>query len=160
MKFRTPLQISGTALDLLIVTAIATMALSVLGNNWGPLILMSVVALGWSVFAVRFIAPRLYDHRWFEHSMGDFGQSAGTVATGFLLINMSDPHHQTDATEAFGYKQLLFEPFIGGGLITAVSLPLIAAFGAVTMGIVSIVMTLLFLGAGVVLCIRTRGSDD
>ncbi len=150
-------QISGTALDLLIMTAIATMSLSVLGNNWGPLVLMSGAALGWSVFAVRFIAPRMYVHRWFEHSMGDFGQSSGTVATGFLLINMSDPHNQTDATEAFGYKQLLFEPFVGGGLITAISLPLIAAFGAVTMGIVSIVITLLFLGAGIVLCNRAEG---
>jgi ESS family glutamate:Na+ symporter len=62
------------------------------------------------------------------------------------------------ATEAFGYKQLLFEPFVGGGLITAISLPLIAAFGAVTIGIVSTIITLLFLGAGVVLCQRTKAS--
>jgi ESS family glutamate:Na+ symporter len=158
VKRETINQISGTALDLLIVTAIATMSLSVLGDNWGPILLMSIVALGWSVFAVVFIAPRIYTHRWFEHSMGDFGQSSGTVATGFLLINMSDPRNQTDATEAFGYKQLLFEPFIGGGLITAISLPLIAAFGAVTIGIVSVIATLLFLGAGVVLCQRTKAS--
>lgn len=32
--------------------------------------------------------------------------------------------------EAFGYKQLLFEPIVGGGLFTAASLPLIAQFGA------------------------------
>jgi ESS family glutamate:Na+ symporter len=153
-------QISGSALDALIVTAIATMSLAVLGDNLVPLILMSVAALGWSVFTFRFIAPRIFPHRWFEHGIGDFGQSAGTVATGFLLINMSDPNGQTNATESFGYKQLLFEPFIGGGLITAISLPLIAAFGAVTMGVVAIVCTLVFVGIGIAMRNRVGSPSN
>ncbi len=153
-------QVSGTALDVLIVTAIATMSLSVLGDNWAPLLLMSFAAIAWSVFAFMFIAPRVFPHRWFEHGMGDFGQSAGTVATGFLLINMSDPKNQTGATESYGYKQLLFEPVVGGGLVTAVSLPLIAIFGPVVMGIVALICTLIFVGAGMLVCKRLAKAES
>ena len=49
---------------------------------------------------------------------------------GLLLIRMADPDDQTNAMEAFGYKQLLFAPIVGGGIFTAASLPLIANFGA------------------------------
>lgn len=31
--------------------------------------------------------------------------------------------------ESFGYKQLGFEPFLGGGLLTGISAPLIFPFG-------------------------------
>jgi hypothetical protein len=38
---------------------------------------------------------------------------------------------RTPAYEAFGYQQLGFEPFFGGGPITATSVPLIVQFGPV-----------------------------
>lgn len=40
-----------------------------------------------------------------------------------------DREGKSTAYEAFGYKQLVFEPFFGGGLITAAALPLIYQFG-------------------------------
>jgi hypothetical protein len=46
-----------------------------------------------------------------------------------------------------------------GGLVTAISLPLIAAFGAVTMGIVAVMITLLFIAVGVVLGNRARALE-
>ncbi len=55
---------------------------------------------------------------------------------------MADPRGRSGAMESFGYKQLLFEPVLGGGLFTAASLPLIAQFGAMPVLIgCSIVMT-------------------
>src|SRR5699024_9992833 len=33
------------------------------------------------------------------------------------------------AFESFGYKQLVFEPFFGGGIITAISIPFIMTVG-------------------------------
>jgi glutamate:Na+ symporter, ESS family len=66
---------------------------------------------------------------WFERGIGDLGQSMGVTATGLILMRVADPDNRTPALEAFGYKQLGFEPFLGGGLITATSVPLIAQFG-------------------------------
>ncbi|HKR98610.1 MAG TPA: hypothetical protein VJU79_03755 [Candidatus Dormibacteraeota bacterium] len=37
----------------------------------------------------------------------------------------------------YGYKQLFYEPFLGGGILTALSVPLILSIGSLTFGIVS-----------------------
>jgi glutamate:Na+ symporter, ESS family len=49
---------------------------------------------------------------------------------------------------AFGYKQLGFEPFFGGGLVTAASVPLIAQFGPVPLLVVMAVVMAVALGVG------------
>lgn len=141
-------QVSGVALDLLITAAIATLSLSAIGDNIVPFLLMVVVALGWSVAAVLWLAPRFYGQRWFERAIGDFGQSSGTVASGFLLVDMSDPAAISGARESYGYKQLLFEPFLGGGIVTALALPLIDRLGATwaLVGAMALTLLMVFLG--------------
>ena len=42
-----------------------------------------------------------------------------------------DPEGDTDATSAFGYKQLMHEPFMGGGLWTSAAIPLALAYNPV-----------------------------
>jgi ESS family glutamate:Na+ symporter len=148
-------EVSGVALDALILTAIGTMSLAAIGSNLAAIVVISAAAIGWSVFCVLILAPRLFNIRWFENAMGDFGQSQGTIATGFMLIDMADPRRTTGASESFGYKQLLFEPFVGGGFITAMAVPAIHFFGAPAMLAVSTVATVLVLLGGARLA---RGS--
>jgi ESS family glutamate:Na+ symporter len=140
---------SGFALDLLIAAAIATLSLSTIGDNAVPFTLMAIAALGWSTVALVWLAPRFYGPRWFERAIGDFGQSSGTVASGFMLIDMSDPAQQSGARDSYGYKQLLFEPFFGGGLVTALSIPIIARSGLVPSLVASVLLVAatLWLGA-------------
>lgn len=52
------------------------------------------------------------------------------TATGLLMNRLSDPTNQSKAREAFAYKQLAFEPFMGGGLITATAAIVIAELGS------------------------------
>jgi ESS family glutamate:Na+ symporter len=141
-------EVSGLSLDVLILTAVGTMSLAALGANLGALVLMSVTAIAWSVASVVLLAQRLFRERWFENSMGDFGQSMGTIATGFMLMDMADPTHATGASTSFGYKQLLFEPFVGGGLITAMAVPFIHVYGAGAMLIVSTIATVAVFAVG------------
>jgi ESS family glutamate:Na+ symporter len=60
----------------------------------------------------------------------------GVTATGLLLLRAVDPENKTVAASAFGYKQLLHEPFMGGGLWTSTAV-LIAAHrgGLLVLGI-------------------------
>jgi glutamate:Na+ symporter, ESS family len=46
-----------------------------------------------------------------------------------LLMWVADPGNPSGALESSGYKQLPFEPVLGGGLFTGSSVALIAAFG-------------------------------
>ncbi len=61
-----------------------------------------------------------------------------------MLIRVADPHAWTPAMEAFGHTQQGFEPFFGGGLATAASVPLVAQVGPVPL---LVVMTLIPAGA-------------
>lgn len=141
-------QVSGLSLDLLIAAAIATLSISTLGQNIIPFALMILVAGGWSIAAFVWLAPRFYGKTWFERGIGDFGQSTGSVASGFMLIDMSDPQAITKARESYSYKQLLYEPFFGGGLITALSIPILVRIGLVPALIVSSLLLVLTIAAG------------
>lgn len=121
--------IGGLALDITIVTALATISLSVLGDNWLPFLILSVAGIAWNVCVFVFVAPRLLPTYWFERGIGDMGQSMGVTSTGLLLMRMVDPDNHSGAFESFAYKQLFFEPIVGGGLFTAAAPPLIARFG-------------------------------
>ncbi|MFP3489691.1 sodium:glutamate symporter, partial [Staphylococcus sp. SIMBA_130] len=88
--------------------------------------------ISWNLFGFLMLAPKIIPDYWFERGIGDFGQSMGVTATGLLLMRIVDPDNESPAFEAFGYKQLVYEPFLGGGLVTALSVPFIVQFGAVT----------------------------
>lgn len=124
-------RISGTALDFTIVSALGTLSLSALGANLVPFLLLATAGILWNTFAVMYLAPRLIPLSWFERGICDYGQSMGVTVTGLLLMRMADPQNESGALESFGYKQLLFEPIVGGGLFTAASMPLIAQFGPI-----------------------------
>ncbi|PXW88292.1 ESS family glutamate:Na+ symporter [Streptohalobacillus salinus] len=143
-------KISGFALDVLLVSALGTLSLAVIGDNLLPFLLISIVAIIWNVFAFLYLGPRMIPEAWFERGLGDFGQATGMTATGLLLMKIADPDHQTPALEGFGYKQILFEPFVGGGLVTAASLPLIYQFGPVVFLLISLAITVFFLVFGLV----------
>lgn len=125
----TLVRIQGLALDLLIAAAIASLSLAVIASNLVPFILLGVGGVAWNVCLFLWLAPRVIPRYWFERGIGDIGQSMGVTATGLILMKIADPDKKTPAYEAFGYKQMVFEPFFGGGLITGISLPVIYHFG-------------------------------
>lgn len=125
-------RLAGVALDVVVVTAIATISLQVLGSNLGVFLILSLVGIAWNIIAFLLLAPRMLPVYCFERGVGDMGQSMGVTATGILLIRMVDPDNHTGAFESFAYKQLLFEPIVGGGLFTAAAPTLVREFGPVS----------------------------
>ncbi len=122
-------RLQGLALDFLIASAIGTLSLQVLGANIWAFLLLATAGILWNLGAFLFLARRMIPKNWFERGIGDFGQSMGMTAAGLMLIRIVDSKGDSKALEAFGYKQLLFEPFVGGGFMTALSVPLIFNFG-------------------------------
>ena len=148
-------RIAGVALDLLVVTALATINLAVLGANLGVFLILSVVGITWNVLAFIYLAPRILPVYWFERGIGDMGQSMGVTATGILLIRMVDPENRTGAFESFGYKQLFFEPIVGGGLFTAAAPALIDRFGSISILLFTAALLVFWLVFGIINCKRT-----
>jgi ESS family glutamate:Na+ symporter len=136
--------LGGMSVDGIIICAIGTLSLGALADNIAPLLILAIGSVAWSVFLVLVIGKRIFARDWFEHSVAEFGESQGNVATGFMLVDMVDPARQTNVLTAYGYRQLVTRPLIGGGFITALSVPLIADWGLTAFTIATIVISLAF----------------
>ncbi|MCP4376471.1 MAG: sodium:glutamate symporter, partial [bacterium] len=122
-------RIQNAALDFLVVAAIATIRIEAIAEGLVPFAMLVVAGIAWNVFCVMFLARRLLPDAWFERSIAEMGQSMGVTATGLLLLRVVDPDYETPAADAFAYKQILHEPFMGGGLWTSAAIPLLALWG-------------------------------
>lgn len=142
------LRIQGWALDFLIVAAIGTLSLQAIGENLGAFTLLAVAGVVVNVAIFLWLAPRIIGRYWFERGIGDFGQSMGVTATGLILMRVTDPDAKSPAFEAFGYKQLIFEPFFGGGLVTALAVPIIFLTGIWPLFFAMLVVWLVAVGVG------------
>lgn len=140
--------IQGFSLDILIASAIATVSISVIGEYLVPFLILALFGIAWNLFGFFVFGPRMMSDYWFERAIGDFGQSTGVTATGLMLMRVADPEMKSPAAEGFGYKQLVFEPFLGGGLITALSAPLVFMWGPWPFLIFSILMLIIGIAAG------------
>jgi glutamate:Na+ symporter, ESS family len=148
--------IAGIALDFVVASAIATMSLQAVGNNLGVFLTLAIVGIGWVLFMFLFYAPRIFPTFWFEKGIGDFGQSMGVTSTGILLMRIVDGDNHTGAFESFAYKQIFFEPILGGGLATALSPLIIAKLGLVPFFALSSGILLFWFGLGYVLIRKER----
>ena len=142
------LRIQGWALDFLIIAAIGTLSLTAIGANIGAFTLLAVAGIGVNVGLFLWLAPRIIGRYWFERGIGDFGQSMGVTATGLILMRITDPEAKSPAFEAFGYKQLVFEPFFGGGMITALAVPIIFLTGVWPLFFAMLVILVVAVGVG------------
>ncbi len=121
--------LSGATLAVLVTSAIATMKLSFLSSDGLAFLLLVAFGVGWVVFSFLVMARRMFARDWFVNGIVSLGQAMGTTATGLLFAQVVDPKQRTGVVESFGYKQLLFEPIVGGGVVTALAMPLIILLG-------------------------------
>ena len=110
------------------------------GANWQPLTILVLAGAIWSVGCVLFLGPKLFLYAWFERSIAEFGQATGVTATGLMLLRTVDPENKTPAAMSFGYKQLLHEPFMGGGIWTALAFTLVYGIGWLNVWLISLAM--------------------
>ncbi len=135
----------GISLDVLVLSAVATLKLDLFVQNIGPFAIIMATGIAWPVFATLVLAPRMFPKFWFERGITEFGMQTGVTAIGLLLLRLVDPGYRTGTADAFGFKQMVYEPFLGGGLITAMAPALIIAFG--------IWPTVLICGAIMIVCV-------
>ena len=149
-------RISGASLDFLVVAAVATIQLKVVAANWQPLVILVLAGAAWSTWVVLFVAPRVFRDAWFERAIAEFGQATGVTATGLMLLRTVDPENRTPAAMSFGYKQLLHEPFMGGGIWTALAFTLVYGIGWLNVWLISLAMLVVW-GVAAFCLARRRG---
>ena len=132
--------LSGAALAILVASAIATMKLDFISTDGLTFLILAATGVSWVLFSFLVMARRMFRRDWFTNGIVSIGQSMGTTATGLLFAQIIDPKQRTGVVESFGYKQLMFEPLMGGGIVTALSMPLIVLLGLPTFAIICMVL--------------------
>lgn len=133
-------QISGVALDFLIVSAIASLSLTVIAESWQPLLIVSVVMGIVSVWVFLYVGPRIFQVNWVENGLLNFGTYTGVLSAGMMLLRAADPNQTFGALRGFALRSPFASPFIGGGLLTSLLPVVVSNFGNLTVGIGSIVL--------------------
>lgn len=138
------LNIQNISLDYLIIAAISTISIDIVILNWKSVLFLIFGGVLWNLFCVIFLAKLIFKDAWFERAIAELGQSMGVTATGLLLLRTVDPNSKTAATSAFASKQLLHEPFMGGGLWTGLAIPMLVIFGAWHVFAISLIAILIW----------------
>jgi len=125
-------RLQGLALEFLVVSAIASISIPVVIEYAAPFFILMAFGIIYIVLVTWFIAPRMLSNSWFEKSIVEFGMETGVTAMGIMLLRVVDPRFETEASESFAFKQLIYEPFFGGGFVTAMTPLLIIEYGLVT----------------------------
>src|SRR5690606_23120599 len=120
-------------------------SLNVIGHNLPIFITLGLAGIIFIVCCFFLLAPKIFKEDWFERGITDYGQAMGMTATGLLLNRLADPNNKIKIRESFAYKQLIFEPFMGGGIITAMAVIFMHEFGLVPVLIVSTFVMLIWL---------------
>lgn len=118
-------RLTSTAMDLLVVAAIASLNITAVVPLLVPLSILFLCGAAWTAVCLLVIARWvLPEQHWFQLGLINYGMSTGTTATGFVLLRMVDPHLESGAAEDYALAVPLSAPFIGGGMITF-ALPLL-----------------------------------
>lgn len=141
---------SGMALSVLIATAVATMSLNTITSNIEVFLILTATGIIWIVCGFVIFARRMFKQHWFQNGIVNMAQSMGMTATGLLFLHMVDPNDKTNAAESFGFKQLMFEPFVGGGIVTALAMPAIIAVGLPTFTAIAAAVCVFWMTIGLV----------
>ena len=142
-------RLTSTAMDILVVAAIASLNLQAVASMLVPFSILLVAGGIWTAICLllisRWILPA---EHWFQLGLINYGMSTGTTATGFVLLRMVDPELRTGAAEDYALAAPLSAPFIGGGMMT-IALPLLLlervsiAIPALTISVIVIVLIVL-----------------
>ncbi|KGF89012.1 putative sodium:solute symporter [Prochlorococcus marinus str. GP2] len=115
--------------DLLIFTAMASLDIEVVFDNWVLILVFTIFGLFWNLICIAFFAYFIFDDYWFEKSLIEFGNSTGVVASGLLLLRLADPKNISKTLPIFTSKQLFAQLILSGGLFTVLAPLMISKIG-------------------------------
>ena len=115
--------------DLLIFTAMASLDITTVFENWILILLLTIFGLLWNLVCISYFAYFIFDDYWFEKSLIEFGNSTGVVASGLLLLRLADPKNISKTLPIFTSKQLFAQLILSGGFFTVIAPLVISKIG-------------------------------
>jgi len=97
-------RISNFFFDLMVVSGIAAIRLSLLENYWGIILILGVVGLVITYFYNRIVVKVLFKDYPEEQFLAMYGMLTGTASTGIILLREIDGEFKTPASDNLVYQ--------------------------------------------------------
>ena len=142
--------VAGASTDFLVAVGIASIVPAVVASYIVPLIILFLVGLAFCLFLFFYVAPRTFDHGWFERAVFSWGWATASVATGIAVLKIVDPEMRSGTLEEFGMAYVGFAPFeIAAAILAPIAIiaGLVWLFGGVALiaGLVMLIPPILAL---------------
>lgn len=111
--------VGSSATDFLVVFGVASIKVSVVLQYWVPIALLALAGFAFVILWFFIVSPRFFRKNWFEHGIYIFGMSTGVLATGVILLRITDPEFKTGVLEDFGLAWIVLS--IMDALLVALS---------------------------------------
>jgi glutamate:Na+ symporter, ESS family len=105
--------ISGFTLDLVIISAVATISIKLVTTFLVPILIYSTVLIALTMWISIYFCRKFCTHEWFEKACCLFGMATGAVPTGLALVRCVDPETKSSAPDAQGIASTVFTPIYG-----------------------------------------------
>ena len=132
--------IGSSATDYLVAFGVASINISIVLKYLVPIVVMAAVGFLFVFTWFWVISPRFFRNYWFERGIYILGLSTGVMATGVILLRITDPEFKSGVLEDFGFAWIFlsfmdmmlvsFSPVLimqGSGMIYSIVLMIIAA---------------------------------
>ena len=103
-------RIAGVSVDFLVVAAIASISLSVIGKFILPIIITSTAVGIITIFTSFWFAKRSYIDYPFERAIAIYGMLTGTINSGLILLRMMDPEYKSPVAQDLVYTSAIALP--------------------------------------------------
>ena len=133
--------IGSSATDYLVAFGVASINISVVIKYLVPIIVLSIMGFVFVIIWFWFVSPRFFRNYWFERGMYIFGLSTGVMATGVILLRVTDPEFKSGVLEDFGFAWI-FLSFMDMFLVSFSPLFVMNGTGVIYSGILLVVSVL------------------
>ncbi|MBX9033639.1 sodium/glutamate symporter [Gordonibacter massiliensis (ex Traore et al. 2017)] len=105
---KTITHICSCATDYLVAFGVASISVSIVMKYAAPIIFLAALGFAGAFLWQFLVCSRFLRNFWFERGLFIFGQSTGVLATGVLLLRVSDPNFKSGVLADFGLVWLFF----------------------------------------------------
>lgn len=100
--------ICSCATDYLVAFGVASISVSIVMKYAAPIIVLAILGFAGAFLWQFLVCSRFLRNFWFERGLFIFGQCTGVLATGVLLLRVSDPEFRSGVLADFGLVWLFF----------------------------------------------------
>lgn len=95
--------IGSSATDYLVAFGVASINISVVVKYLVPIVVLAIIGFAFVITWFWAVSPRFFKNYWFERGIYIFGLSTGVMATGVILLRVTDPEFKSGVLEDFGF---------------------------------------------------------